>query len=84
MNEETLKALAKEYGYYLLKAEKYEKMLPCTCGCKKRRRWYGADGIVAECKKCKKQTPACNTEAEVRHAWNEMVRKETENASQSR
>ena len=76
MNEETLKALAKEYGYYLLKAEKYEKMLPCTCGCKKRRRWYSRFGVTAVCAKCGKKSEVAKNEKDVRQKWNEMIRRE--------
>ena len=76
MTEEELRALARAHGFYLQKMESAEKMLPCTCGCKKRRRGYSRFGVVAMCVKCGKKSDVGKSEADVRHKWNEMIRKE--------
>ena len=37
MTLEELKAEAEKFGYTLIKKSDSIKMLPCTCGCKRRR-----------------------------------------------
>lgn len=39
MTIEELRAEAKKLGYNLIPINKKEKLLPCTCGCKRREHW---------------------------------------------
>ena len=77
MTEEELKAIAKDMGYNLIKAEPYIKFKPCTCGSNRRSHWYNSKGSQCyECKKCGKQSPWGKTEQEARKLWNFIIEKE--------
>ena len=78
MTVEELKATAKDMGYKLMPIAPYEKLKVCTCGCKRRKRWYISgkrDGIKLVCCKCGKEAFG-ETEAEARRKWNRMIERE--------
>ena len=71
-----LKQEAKKAGFYLLKAQPREKLLPCTCGCKKRRTLYSPKGVVLECTKCGRHTRYAKNPTDARAFWNAGIRAE--------
>lgn len=77
MNITELKAEAKKHGYYLVKSPSYTRMLPCTCGSKRRRCYVeSSKGKVLygfTCIKCGNEGPKRRSIDEARQAWNEMV-----------
>lgn len=79
MTFEELKAEANAQGYNLIKRKNKEKLLPCTCGCKKRTHYscWNGDGhsIRLVCYKCGKKASGDN-EIEAAHNWNEMIKEE--------
>lgn len=83
MTFEELKAEANAQGYNLIKRKEKERLLPCTCGCKKRSHWTCWDidrhFVRLVCYKCGKEARG-NTDIEAAHNWNEMIKKEKENA----
>ena len=74
-----LKAEAKAQGYNLIPIRKVEKLLPCTCGSKRREHWYGWKGnketITLCCSRCGKKVTG-STETEARRNWNEAIKAE--------
>lgn len=54
-----------------------ERLVPCTCGCKKREHWYGAknseNSRTLKCCKCG-FTVSGRNEIEVHKKWNEAVK----------
>ncbi len=77
---DTLQITAEKLGYKLVKHKPYERMLPCTCGCKQRDYWWCVnpkDGnpSVLVCKKCGK-TASGKSKAEAKRNWNEMIKGE--------
>lgn len=80
MTLETLKAEAEARGYKLIPINTYERLLPCTCGSKRREHWSGwaTDHFVYTlvCSRCGKKVTGL-TEADARNNWNEMIREET-------
>ena len=85
MTIEELKTEAKMQGYNLIKIQEREKLLPCNCGCNRRRLWsgwYGYDNFQSyhyECVHCGKESPRGKTKKDARHLWNEMIKGETRN-----
>jgi len=59
--------------------ERAEKLLPCTCGCKRREHhWIGTrddNRYVLRCYKCGKEASG-KTEIEVHKLWNKMIKTE--------
>lgn len=54
--------------------------LPCPCGRKRLDMWYGSNGMdYVKCPNCGREASG-KTEIAAIRAWNEMVRKEKENA----
>lgn len=76
MRLDELKAEAEKLGYTLIKKSESIKMLPCTCGCKRRTEWFSKGQIFVSCKRCGKKSPLSNTERGAKRAWNEMIEKE--------
>lgn len=89
IDEETLKQLAKMYGYRLIKIKPYEKFEPCVCGCNRRSSWSCWNGngydynevvdckghyVKLECKRCGLTITGQN-DAEAKHNWNEYMMK---------
>lgn len=81
MTFEELKEEAKRQGYNLIKIKKPEKLLPCTCGSKRRQHWYGVDiksGRPFEklvCEKCGKEARGYSKDEAIAN-WNKMIQKE--------
>lgn len=78
-----LKHLAEKYNYKLVPIRKYERYLPCVCGCNRREHWShvspgSAPITVLKCKNCGLVAEG-KTETEAKHNWNELV-KERENS----
>lgn len=69
-----LKAVAKSYGYKLIKIPERIELRPCTCGRKKLSTWYGADGNYIFCPDCGRQGPIRKTVKEAKIGWNERVK----------
>ena len=79
MTVDELRKEAKALGYNIIKIKKREKLLPCTCGCKRREHWDSLrDGewlVVLKCERCRKEACGKN-ETEAVHNWNEMIKAE--------
>ena len=84
MDVEELRILAKSMGYNIIPIKKYEKLLPCVCGCNRRSHWdtvvRGIYRKTLRCENCEREASG-RTEAEVRHNWNEMIRSEQDGCS---
>lgn len=80
MDVEELKKVAKENGFYLVKAQSYTRILPCTCGSKRRKCSMnvkrGKIYMNLVCIRCGKAGPAGSTMEEARMAWNNMIETE--------
>ena len=76
MTLDELKVEAEKLGYTLIKKSESVKMLPCTCGCKRRTEWFGKGQIFYSCNGCGKKSPPAKTERGAKRAWNEMIEKE--------
>lgn len=76
MTVEELKEEAKKLGYNLIPIRKYEKLIPCVCGCNRRDHFYGwkngEDIVTLRCKRCGKEAPGRN-EADARRNWNNAM-----------
>ena len=74
MTFEELKEEANRQGYNLVKKRVTEKLLPCTCGCKRRGRFYhyNPKGISVVCKRCGRSAKGRN-ETDAIHAWNVAI-----------
>ena len=80
---ELLKELAAKKGYKLVPIKKYERYLPCVCGCNRREHWShvspgSAPITILKCKKCGLVAEG-KTDSSAKHNWNELV-KERENS----
>ena len=81
MTFEELQEEAKRQGYKLLKINKPEKLLPCTCGNNRREHWHrvnvqsGRSYEILRCPKCGKEAKG-ETEKEAKRNWNLMIKKE--------
>ena len=86
MTIEELRVEAKKLGYNLIPINKKEKLLPCTCGCKRREHWgfrnnkTGKWETELRCHKCGK-TVCGPSEKEAIHNWNEVIKKEMKSFS---
>ena len=69
-----LKAEAKRQGYNLIPITKVEKLLPCICGCNRRKHWYCSTGEWLKCEKCGREGYIGKSHAEAIHKWNEMIK----------
>lgn len=78
MTYEELKAEAKAQGYNLVKAKPYTRMLPCTCGSKRRSLWHCPKGNYLVCNRCGKRSRLGINERQAREFWNEMIIAESE------
>ena len=78
MTLDELKVEAEKLGYTLIKKSPNIKMLPCTCGCKRRTEWFSKGQIFYSCERCGKKSPLSNTERGAKRAWNEMIENEVE------
>lgn len=59
------------HGYMAVKRN-YTKLLPCLCGCNKRRRLEKNGNVYIECKKCERYSVGKNVYQAVEN-WNEMM-----------
>ena len=80
MTDKEFRELAKSMGYNVIKTKKYEKLLPCTCGCTRRENYssftkFGDPVETLTCAKCGKSVSG-KTKHEVRQNWNKMIRGE--------
>ena len=79
MRIEELKAEAWKLGYNMIKRQNIERLLPCPCGGKKRKRivkWEGNEREeILVCYKCGKRASGFS-KAEANHNWNEMIKAE--------
>ena len=77
MTLEELKKEAKALGYNLIPIKKRERLLPCTCGSKRREHFdtfrNGMWMHLLRCCKCNKEALG-RTEIGAIKAWNEMIR----------
>lgn len=77
MTYEELREEAKRQGYRLVALDTREKLLPCTCGNKRRTHfdtWEGGKWIyMLTCTKCGK-TAKGHSVSEVNRNWNEMIK----------
>jgi len=62
---------ADKLGYMVVKRN-YTKLIPCLCGCNKRRRVEKNGNIYIECKKCERYSVGKNVYQAVEN-WNEMM-----------
>lgn len=75
---ELLEELAAKKGYKLIPIKKYERFLPCKCGCNRRDHIYcsncktGHDYVVLKCKKCGLKAYGTN-EATAKQHWNKVM-----------
>lgn len=76
MTLDELKAEAEKLGYALIKKSESIKMLPCTCGCKRRTEWFCKGQTFYSCNRCGKKSSRSNTVRGAKRAWNEMIEKE--------
>jgi len=79
MTLEELKREAKAAGYKLIPIQKEEKLLPCTCGRKRRetRLDVKTRRLALVCPKCGRRAIG-ETEKEVRENWNKGIRDQME------
>lgn len=75
MTREEIKAEAEKLGYKLVKHQPYERLLPCTCGCNRRKTVYYLNYQALVCTSCGKMAKGFSREQAKRN-WNEMIRKE--------
>ena len=77
--KEMLKEFADTLGYNIIKKNPTPKMLPCTCGCKRREHWYVSGDTqykrTLRCKKCGKEASGKN-DTDVINNWNKMIMEE--------
>ena len=62
---------ADKLGYMVVKRN-YTKLIPCLCGCNKRRRVEKNGNVYIECKKCERYAVGKNVYQAVEN-WNEMM-----------
>lgn len=76
MTVEELRKEAEALGYSIVPKRKYERLLPCVCGCTRREHLFkesGADVVdVLKCSNCGRSVEGKN-EAKARHNWNLMI-----------
>ena len=78
---EKLKSDAKDLGYNIIPIKNKEKLLPCTCGCRRREHWSHYDAETGKfkeglrCKQCGKEVWG-DSESDAVRIWNETIRKE--------
>lgn len=77
MTLDELKIEAEKHGYKLIKKQTSVKLLPCTCGCKRRTELFCAGQFLYACNRCGKKSPMSDTVNGAKRAWNEMIEKET-------
>lgn len=73
-----LKAEADKLGYRLVKKAEKIKLLPCSCGCKKKpTEWVKASsengGWFYKCDYCDKKSEVVATKIGAKRAWNRMI-----------
>lgn len=79
MTLEEIKIEAAKLGYKLVKKQKSIKLLPCTCGSKRRTMWIttagGTKGVqrILVCDKCGMEAPPGNTIQEAKENWNRII-----------
>lgn len=67
-----VKKEADRYGYILVKRN-YNKLIPCICGCDKRRRVQKDNQYYIECKNCERYVSG-KTVVDAVNKWNDMMR----------
>lgn len=84
MTLEELKKEADRLGYRVVKKrDTYEVLLPCTCGCKRRKHTRNFhDKIVLMCCRCGRAVHGI-TLADARRKWNEVIREVRSDADTS-
>lgn len=74
---ELLEELAADKGYKLVPIKKYERFLPCKCGCNRRSHWScwnrGENTVLLECNRCGLEVAGKN-EADAKRNWNETMK----------
>ena len=75
-----VRILAEKLGYRLVPIRKYERFLPCKCGCNRRAHWScgwakGNGYILLKCSRCGFSVKG-DTEAEAKRNWNEAIKGE--------
>lgn len=74
MTLEELKVEADKLGYRVVKKKiQHVNLLPCLCGCKRRKHEYVDGKIRLVCSKCR-QTSSGYSLADASRNWNRMVR----------
>lgn len=72
-----LRALAEKMGYKLAPIKRYERFIPCVCGCNRRTTWFITNNsgysVSLECKKCGLEV-AGKSEADAKRNWNKLIR----------
>lgn len=72
-----LRALAEKLGYKLVPIKRYERFIPCVCGCNRRTTWFITNNselrVSLECKRCGLEVAGKN-EADAKHNWNRLIR----------
>lgn len=74
MTLDELRAEADKEGYILVKRT-YNKLIPCLCGCNKRRRIQKGDKYYIECKSCERYATGVSILDAV-NRWNEIMKPE--------
>ena len=79
MTLEELKIEANKLGYNLIKKNPKPKILPCICGCRRRRHLYiGSDNIYNRalvCKRCGRRVEGID-DRDVINNWNKEIESE--------
>ena len=79
MTVDELRRTAKDMGYNIIKIPERENLLPCTCGGKRRDRYYfytpSGMYIKMVCQRCGREARG-KTEIEARKNWNKMIKGE--------
>lgn len=66
-----IKREAEKHGYILVK-RRYNKLVPCKCGCDKRRRVEKEGAYYIECKGCERYVVGTDVNDAVKK-WNEVM-----------
>lgn len=76
--KEMLKEFANDLGFNIIKKRVVPKMLPCTCGCKRREHWNRWDRdirinyVILKCEKCERKAEG-KDKIDAINNWNKMI-----------
>jgi len=73
MTIEEIRKEAEAIGYSITFSKKPPNLLPCVCGCKRRRHWHSKDGLYLQCGTCYLKSKPGKTAYDVNTNWNNMI-----------